>query len=124
MSFKYVNQIGEVPVGELYEKVELSNGLDIVVGESIVGWDEPDIQGIKKEESQVDSMLITGVVDKIYKRPSGPEISIKGAKIGRLSIDSPYFQNPAERADRFLNSDTENSITEFWYDGTYDVEQN
>jgi len=124
MSFEYKNKVGKVPVGELYDVVKFSDKPDIQVGETIVGWDEPDIHGIEKDGSQVDSMLITGVVDKIYKRPNGPEISIKNAGIGRLDVESPHFQNPAERPDRFLNSNTDGSIVEYWYDGTYDIELN
>lgn len=120
----YKNKLGEVPVGELYQSVELDDGSEITVGESIVGWDEPDILDIEHEGHQVDSMLTTGVVDKIYKRPDGPEVSIKNARLGRLDVESPYFQIQAERADRFLNSDTENSIVEYWYNGTYDLEIN
>lgn len=121
---EYQNKIGEVPVGELYEKVTLDDGTEVEVGETVVGWDEPDIMDIEHEGHQVDSLVTTGVVDKIYKRPDGPEVSIKNARLGRLSLDSPYLQIPAERPDRFLSSDAEGCVIEYWYDGTYDIEVN
>jgi len=124
-SYNYKNKIGEVPVGELYESVILPNGEEVTVGETIVGWDEPDLdQDIKRDGLRVNSMITTGIVGKIYQRPDGPEISIQGASLGRLPLKSRYLQLPAERPDRFLNSDTNKSIVEYWYDGKYDMETN
>lgn len=120
---EYQNKKGEVPVGELYEKVVLDDGTEIIAGDSVVGWDEPDIIDIEYDGHQVTSMLTTGFVDKIFKRPDGPEITIKNASLGRLSVDSNYLQIPAERPDRFLSSHAEGCIVEYWYNGEYDMEE-
>jgi hypothetical protein len=120
---EYKNKIGEVPVGELYEEVELDNGKNIKVNETVVEWDEPDLdERSTRDGHRVNSMVTTGVVDKIYKRPNGPEISIKNADLGRLPSNSQYLQIPAERSDMFLSRNAEGCIIEYWYNGDHDME--
>lgn len=123
MEHNYKNKIGEVPVGELYESVATSDGKEVTVNETIVSWDEPDLDhNIKRNGHSVNQMITTGIIDKIYKRPNGPEISIRGAKLGRLDLESKYIKLPSDRADKFLNANTRECIIEYWYDGTYDME--
>lgn len=119
----YKNKTGKVPVGELYERVELKDGTEVIVGETVVGWDEPDILDINHNGKQVQNQLTTGLVDKIYRRPDGPEISIQNASLGRLPVHSNYLQIPAERPDRFLSSNAEGCVVEYWYNGEYDMEE-
>lgn len=120
----YTNKIGEVPVGELYESIELDDGTTIETNETVVGWDEPDIdERTTHNGHQVTSMVTTGIVDKIYKRPSGPEISIKNAPLGRLSVESHNLKVPAKRPDRYLGSNANGCVIEFWYNGEYDIEE-
>lgn len=124
-SYNYKDQIGEVPTGELYESVVLPNGKEVTVGETIVGWDEPDLNHrIKRDGHRVKSMITTGIVGKIYKRPDGPEICIRGASLGRLPLESRNLKLPAERPDKFLNSETDKSVVEYWYNGQHDIETN
>jgi hypothetical protein len=120
---EYKNKVGEVPVGEIYEEVELENGQRIICNETVVGWDEPDLdERVTRDGHRVNTMVTTGVVEKIYKRPNGPEVSIKNAHLGRVSPSSRYFQIPAERPDMFLNRGAEGCVVEYWYNGEHDIE--
>ena len=77
---EYINQIGEVPVGKVYEKVVTEEG--IVQKGDIVVWSDPDA-GIRNEEI-IESLFI-GYVQKIYKRDN-PELGLT-CPIGRVEID-------------------------------------
>lgn len=45
-------------------------------------FDCADVLDISHNGEEVQSQLATGLVDKIYRRPEGPEISIRNAPIG------------------------------------------
>lgn len=118
--YKAVNKVGEVPVGELYERVEFDDRRDLVVGEDIVTWDDPDAVGDEREGPEgvwMASFVVTGVVDKIYKRPDGSiEIGLAGSPVGRLSLDSPNLTiTNGDRFDMFLNSEYDDYMVEKWF---------
>ena len=112
---EYYNQIGKVPVGEVYESVKTDRGV-INKGDLVV-WSDPD--SMSHNESVTDSLFI-GFVEKVYKRPNGPELGLS-CPLGRISIDRHltaisgmqiYDYTDGHKCDmkfidRFLNSDYE-----------------
>lgn len=114
---EYHNQIGKVPIGDVYEGVTVDIGT-ISKGDVIV-WEDPDIPSYHDEN--VHTSLFVGFVEKVYEfnsgnehRDSDPQLGVS-CPLGRLSIDNNlkaisgmqiYHGDKADMkfVDRFLNS--------------------
>jgi hypothetical protein len=117
---EYLNQIGEVPVGETYESVKIPNVGTIMQGDIVV-WSDPDCH--YHDESVMESLYI-GTVNKVYKRDE-PELGTS-LPVGRLPVDrnmkaiSGLRINrnidgaSAKFVDQFLNSDHEKYMNIEW----------
>jgi hypothetical protein len=117
---EYLNQIGEVPVGETYESVKIPNVGTIMQGDIVV-WSDPDCH--YHDESVMESLYI-GTVNKVYKRDE-PELGTS-LPVGRLSIDQNMKAisglrinrnidgASAKFVDQFLNSDHEKYMNIEW----------
>ena len=110
---EYHNQIGFVPVGDVYESVTTDRG--VINRGDIVVWSDPDCH---YQDENVHTSLFIGYVNKVYKRPDGPELGLS-CPLGRVSIDRNLTAISGKQAydyvdghecdmkfiDRFLNSD-------------------
>jgi hypothetical protein len=117
---EYLNQIGEVPVGETYESVKIPNVGTIMQGDIVV-WSDPDCH--YHDESVMESLYI-GTVNKVYKRDE-PELGTS-LPVGRLSIDQNMKAisglrinrnidgASAKFVDQFLNSEYEKYMNIEW----------
>jgi len=119
MSAEYHNQIGEVPVGKLYESVTIEGGT-INKGDVVV-WSDPDCAYHSEE---VMTSLFVGFVEKVYERDE-PELGVT-TPLGRLEVDNNMKAISGEEirrdldgssmkfVDRFLNSEYEKYMNVQW----------
>jgi hypothetical protein len=117
---EYINQRGEVPVGETYKSVNIPNVGTIMQGDIVV-WSDPDCH--YHDDSVLDSLFI-GTVEKVYKRDE-PELGTS-LPLGRLAVDRNMKAISGRKinrnidgasmkfVDRFLNSEYEKYMNIEW----------
>lgn len=117
MAFTFGEQCGEIGIGSVHETVvDDRTGEAVIAGESIVQFDSPEPnRRVEPTDDTITTMRVTtGIVDKIAKmdRDGSPAIFIAGGP--RVSMEDIKTGTDVDRTDRFLNANTENSITETW----------
>jgi len=117
---EYFDQIGKVPVGEIYESVNVPEVGTIKKGDIVV-WSDPDCHF---HDESVKESLFVGTVNKVYKRKE-PELDTT-IPVCRLSIDRNLKAVSGLRinrdtdgasmkfVDRFMNSDYEKYMNIEW----------